>query len=208
MSASGDRALKDLAALMKARENQPGIGIITGTVVADPPNIEIKIFGNIILRKENLIFGSLVMPDEKRNFEIIAGTKDSAGASEGADELSKITLDTDDGTFAGTTNKSATGTQYGNPAPAVPPIPPVAAPFIGAFTGVASPPSATCSIPLTIDDPTHDHTLKDWSVANNKFTGKGAIKFKNTMKKNDEMILIPTADAGTFFVLDWARRIA
>lgn len=184
----GDRALAELAKLFKQRENGVALGVITGTVIADPPDIEIKIFGNIILRKDDLVFGSLVMAEEKRNFEIVAGTKDGAGASEGADELSKITLDTDDGTFSGTTNKAGTGISVAS-----------------VITCVPSPPSATAV--NTVTDPTHDHTLKEWSIANNKFTGKGTIKFKNTLKKNDEVIILPAADGGKWFVLDWARRL-
>lgn len=177
----GDRALAELAKLFKARENAPALGVITGTVVANPPDIEIKIFGNIILRKDDLVFGSLVMAQEKRNFEIVEGTKDGAGASEGKDELSKITLDTDDGTFSGTTNTGTTGVTH------------------AACTAIGANP--------VLVDTVHDHTLKEWSIANNKFTGKGTIKFKNTLKKNDEVIILPAADGGKWFVLDWARRL-
>lgn len=189
--------MAELAKLFKARENAPALGVITGTVVADPPNIEIKIFGNIILRKDDLVFGSLVMAEEKRNFEIIEGSKDGAGASEGADEFSKINIDTDDGTFSGTTNKSGADITFnGETTPALEYLP-----------GTASPPSATTQTPFVVSDPTHDHTLKEWSIANNKFTGKGTVVFKNTLKKNDEVIILPAADGGKWFVLDWARRL-
>lgn len=189
---SGERAIAELAALFKERENCPPLGVITGTVLTDPPEITIKIFGNIILTKENLIFGSLVMPEERRNFEIIEGEKDGAGASEGVDELSKMNINTDDGTFSGETNTATTGIK--NASENVPPT--AACSFSGMHPALA-----------TIDNG-HDHTLKKWEIKDNKFTAKGTMVFKNTLRKDDEVILLPTADMKTFFVLDWARRIA
>ena len=187
-----DRALRELATLFKERENCSPLGVITGTVLANPPDIQIKIFGSVVLTKENLIFGSLVMSEEKRNFEIVEGDKDGAGASEGVDELSKVNIDTDDGTFSGETNKSSTGVT--NASESLPPT--VACSFAGMHP------------PIVTNDPTHDHTLKKWATSDNKFTGKGTIVFKNTLKVDDEVILLPTMDAQTFFVLDWVRRIA
>lgn len=181
--------MAELAKLFKARENAPALGVITGTVVANPPDIEIKIFGNVILRKDDLVFGSLVMAEEKRNFEIVEGSKDGAGASEGADEFSKINIDTDDGTFSGVTKD--------------------------AVTGITATTTATVGLgpvgTVTIIEPGpgvgHHHDINDWSISGNKFTGKGTIVFKNTLKKNDEVIILPAADGGKWFVLDWARRL-
>ena len=167
-------------------EKEKGIGLVIGEVIKAPPELEVQVDENIIVKKHQIVLAQNTNIDYWRNFEIETGEKVGANPYHGEKEESQININTNDGTFSGSTLPNATGitatttaTVGGSPTPGV----------------------------VTIVDPQHDHQLKEWSIQNNKFTAKGTIKFTNSLKKGDKVIMISDRAEKFFVLIDKAVRL-
>ena len=52
----------------------------------------------------------------------------------------------------------------------------------------------------------HSHTIESISI-NTQYTADGEIKATDTLKEGDKVILIPSQDEQTYFLIDWAVRL-
>ena len=173
------KTMKDLITEEMSKKGK--IGMVIGEVLDPPPNLRVKIEDQIILKKNQIILAAHVNADYKRTFEIITGD----------DKASKLT--------SGKVKTNKTGIMLGNPKltelGAIPIPPDVPA----SHTLVA--PSGTGAI-FSID-PKHDHDLSD----GNEFSAEGTIKWTDTLKKGDKVIMIPDRTEKFFVLIDKAERL-
>jgi hypothetical protein len=52
----------------------------------------------------------------------------------------------------------------------------------------------------------HSHTIESVNI-NTQYTADGQIKTTDTLKEGDKVILIPSQDEQTYFLIDWAVRL-
>ena len=149
-----------------------GLGVIVGVVKNPFPDIKIMIHESIELIKEDLYFSAHIMKDYWRNFEIIEG-KDEQLKSE-------LNIDTKDGSFSGVSKNSSTS--------------------IKALTTATIGLSPVGVIEIT--DPSHKHNIDNFSTKNNLFTAKGCIRWVDSLRAEDKVLILPTADSKKFYVID------
>ena len=153
------------------------IGMVIGEVLDPPPNLRVKIEDKIILKKNQIILAAHVNTDYKRTFEIITGD----------DKASKLT--------GGKVKTNKTGILLGAPDPSE-----LGTVDLPTTHDLVAPSGAGTIISV---DPEHDHDLSD----GNEFSAEGTIKWTDTLKKGDKVIMIPDRTEKFFVLIDKAERL-
>jgi hypothetical protein len=89
--------LTELAKIFKDRDNQTVPSITAGTVIAPPPEVEIRLNEFTVLKKDRLIFSAHMLKEYKRELELegeIKFTDSNAGSTSDGSSVINLNVDT------------------------------------------------------------------------------------------------------------------